>query len=133
MLRNSSQLAKTSYLTGIIISNFKKLLHFTIICDKILKLNKVIRVWRSLVARLNGVQEAAGSTPVTRTIGNPHQNANYGYLVWFSFFSTLPKIDYNSAKSYGQSYGQNTALSIVTSFIKFIACKKSGKFFFTEF
>ena len=25
------------------------------------------RVWRSLVARLNGVQEAAGSTPVTRT------------------------------------------------------------------
>ena len=36
-----------------------------------------IRVWRSLVARLNGVQEAAGSTPVTRTIkikdcfGNP--------------------------------------------------------------
>ena len=26
-----------------------------------------IRVWRSLVARLNGVQEAAGSTPVTRT------------------------------------------------------------------
>ena len=27
-----------------------------------------IRVWRRLVARLNGVQEAAGSTPVTRTI-----------------------------------------------------------------
>ena len=26
-----------------------------------------IRVWRRLVARLNGVQEAAGSTPVTRT------------------------------------------------------------------
>gem|GEM_PF-6969147 len=25
------------------------------------------RVWRSLVARLNGVQEAAGSIPVTRT------------------------------------------------------------------
>lgn len=29
---------------------------------------KKIRVWRSLVSRLNGVQEAAGSTPVTRTI-----------------------------------------------------------------
>ena len=29
-----------------------------------------IRVWRSLVARLNGVQEAAGSIPVTRTILN---------------------------------------------------------------
>ena len=27
-----------------------------------------IRVWRSLVSRLNGVQEAAGSIPVTRTI-----------------------------------------------------------------
>ena len=27
-----------------------------------------IRVWRSLVSRLNGVQEAAGSNPVTRTI-----------------------------------------------------------------
>ena len=26
-----------------------------------------IRVWRSLVSRLNGVQEAAGSSPVTRT------------------------------------------------------------------
>ena len=26
------------------------------------------RVWRSLVSRLNGVQEAAGSSPVTRTI-----------------------------------------------------------------
>ena len=26
-----------------------------------------IRVWRSLVSRLNGVQEAAGSNPVTRT------------------------------------------------------------------
>ena len=26
-----------------------------------------IRVWRSLVSRLNGVQEAAGSIPVTRT------------------------------------------------------------------
>jgi hypothetical protein len=31
-----------------------------------------IRVWRRLVARLNGVQEAAGSTPVTRTkVENP--------------------------------------------------------------
>ncbi len=29
--------------------------------------SECIRVWRSLVARLNGVQEAAGSTPVTRT------------------------------------------------------------------
>ena len=37
-----------------------------------------IRVWRSLVSRLNGVQEAAGSNPVTRTkkwelpFGNSH-------------------------------------------------------------
>ena len=29
-------------------------------------------MWRSLVARLNGVQEAAGSTPVTRTIKTEH-------------------------------------------------------------
>ena len=27
-----------------------------------------VRVWRSLVSRLNGVQEAAGSNPVTRTM-----------------------------------------------------------------
>ena len=33
-----------------------------------LAVKSCIRVWRSLVARLNGVQEAAGSTPVTRTI-----------------------------------------------------------------
>ena len=31
------------------------------------------RVWRSLVARLNGVQEAAGSIPVTRTIWVSHR------------------------------------------------------------
>ena len=30
-----------------------------------------IRVWRSLVARLTGGQEAAGSSPVTRTRKNP--------------------------------------------------------------
>ena len=29
------------------------------------------RVWRRLVARLNGVQEAAGSIPVTRTKRKP--------------------------------------------------------------
>ena len=35
---------------------------------KVLRENEVnIRVWRSLVSRLNGVQEAAGSNPVTRT------------------------------------------------------------------
>lgn len=28
-------------------------------------------MWRSLVSRLNGVQEAAGSNPVTRTTKNP--------------------------------------------------------------
>lgn len=31
-------------------------------------------MWRSLVSRLNGVQEAAGSTPVTRTIINKSHN-----------------------------------------------------------
>lgn len=31
------------------------------------KIELRIRVWRRLVARLNGVQEAAGSIPVTRT------------------------------------------------------------------
>ena len=30
--------------------------------------NRNIWVWRSLVARLNGVQEVAGSIPVTQTI-----------------------------------------------------------------
>ena len=35
-----------------------------------------IRVWRSLVARLTGGQEAAGSSPVTRTSREPrHANA----------------------------------------------------------
>ena len=37
-----------------------------------------IRVWRSLVSRLNGVQEAAGSNPVTRTIG-----VSFGMLRFF--------------------------------------------------
>ena len=37
-------------------------------CGSITKLLE-IRVWRSLVSRLNGVQEAAGSSPVTRTTG----------------------------------------------------------------
>ena len=43
-----------------------------------LRATQKIRVWRSLVSRLNGVQEAAGSNPVTRTkkwelpFGNSH-------------------------------------------------------------
>ncbi len=34
---------------------------------KLSEKNSDIRVWRSLVARLTGGQEAAGSSPVTRT------------------------------------------------------------------
>ena len=49
----------------------KKYLHFLEnrgIIPKLLGDSKQnIRVWRSLVSRLNGVQEAAGSNPVTRT------------------------------------------------------------------
>ena len=41
---------------------------------------KFIRVWRSLVSRLNGVQEAAGSNPVTRT-----KNTESSYMVLCSF------------------------------------------------
>ena len=44
--------------------NVKKGLHFHFSCVII---RCVDRVWRSLVSRLNGVQEAAGSSPVTRT------------------------------------------------------------------
>ena len=40
-----------------------------------------IRVWRSLVSRLNGVQEAAGSNPVTRT---KKRTLPFG---WCSFFA----------------------------------------------
>ena len=36
---------------------------------------KCIWVWLSLVERLNGVQEAAGSTPVTQT---KNRQASYG-------------------------------------------------------
>ena len=36
-----------------------------------------IRVWRSLVSRLNGVQEAAGSNPVTRTMSNVHKDSEH--------------------------------------------------------
>ena len=36
------------------------------------------RVWRSLVSRLNGVQEAAGSNPVTRTMSSVHN----GFELW---------------------------------------------------
>ena len=38
-----------------------------IIYQSCLRATREIRVWRSLVSRLNGVQEAAGSNPVTRT------------------------------------------------------------------
>ena len=31
-------------------------------------ISSTYRVWRSLVARLNGVQEAVGSSPATRTM-----------------------------------------------------------------
>ena len=43
------------------------------------------RVWRSLVSRLNGVQEAASSNLVTRT------NAEYRFLILCVFFVLLPQ------------------------------------------
>ena len=43
-----------------------------------------IRVWRSLVARLTGGQEAAGSSPVTRTIVSIHNTSEYS-LFFFTF------------------------------------------------
>ena len=45
-----------------------------------------IRVWRSLVSRLNGVQEAAGSNPVTRT-KNPCIRYEYkDFLLFYTRF-----------------------------------------------
>ena len=41
-----------------------------------------IRVWRSLVSRLNGVQEAAGSNPVTRT--NNRESTSVDSLLFFA-------------------------------------------------
>ena len=45
-------------------------LHSNGMCGNILEalVGAIIRVWRSLVSRLTGGQEAAGSSPVTRTI-----------------------------------------------------------------
>ena len=40
---------------------------YLILADSEMPSKSNIRVWRSLVSRLNGVQEAAGSNPVTRT------------------------------------------------------------------
>ena len=62
---------------------FKKLLQFRRACANINKL-KGNRVWRSLVSRLNGVQEAAGSSPVTRTIKTCKR-----MFAGFFFFNTL--------------------------------------------
>ena len=53
----------------------KKCLTFLLLRANISKSSRIrhnIRVWRSLVSRLNGVQEAAGSNPVTRTIRFRH-------------------------------------------------------------
>ena len=44
-------------------------------------LNLFFRVWLSLVERLNGVQEAAGSTPVTRTKSSCFLNKSFLILV----------------------------------------------------
>ena len=46
-----------------------------------------IRVWRSLVSRLNGVQEAAGSNPVTRTMQSVLIGSEYPVMgtLLFSF------------------------------------------------
>ena len=44
-----------------------------------------IRVWRSLVARLTGGQEAAGSSPVTRT----SRKRLFERIVSFIFFIAL--------------------------------------------
>ena len=57
------------WLAGIL-KIFKKRLAFSEkLCytSPVAKRRHNIRVWRSLVSRLNGVQEAAGSNPVTRT------------------------------------------------------------------
>ena len=48
-----------------------------------------IRVWRSLVSRLNGVQEAAGSNPVTRT---KNTVKSYGFTVFLLLFYRLLNI-----------------------------------------
>ena len=45
--------------------------------------NSDIRVWRSLVARLTGGQEAAGSSPVTRT----SRKRLFERIVSFIFFA----------------------------------------------
>ncbi len=51
-------------------------------CDILLVLKGILhfRVWRSLVSRLNGVQEAAGSNPVTRTISSVHNATEHSYV-----------------------------------------------------
>ena len=49
------------------------------------------RVWRSLVARLNGVQEAGGSTPLTRTksCGNQLKSLVSAIFLLFCFGDRL--------------------------------------------
>lgn len=44
-----------------------------------------IRVWRSLVSRLTGGQEAAGSSPVTRTIEKTRNRKVSGLFRYFLF------------------------------------------------
>ena len=49
-----------------------------------------IWVWRSLVARLNGVQEVAGSIPVTQTINKTKKpsicNTLLGFFIYFFLY-----------------------------------------------
>ena len=57
-----------------------------------------IRVWRSLVSRLNGVQEAAGSNPVTRTKKALNSKEFSAFLLLFTKSKTSQRQRNQTAK-----------------------------------
>ena len=77
---------------------------FSASCDIIAELRKQIRVWRSLVARLNGVQEAAGSTPVTRTTEKSSIYQGSGLFLFFDNYCFHQKSRIKVEFHYFQSF-----------------------------
>ena len=51
-----------------------------VVCFRLIRENEYTRVWRSLVSRLTGGQEAAGSSPVTRTMSSVHNATEHSYV-----------------------------------------------------
>ena len=103
---------KTFYHNGILVVKQKKIkipLIFFSICSIILSVRTNYWVWRSLVARLNGVQEVGGSNPFTQTSENRLSVRISGFVFLYKYFhhtnlfkSNRPRLKISSTWSDGK-------------------------------